>query len=534
MRFTVTVPAPSAGSASDSGRRRDTGSALPLRGLLLRDLPLRGLRLALPLTGLLLSAGCIHSIPEEPQLGQSVQTSWEASNGLETGEPVDLQARWWEVFNDPVLNELIAQAQERNLDLRLAAERVREAQALRRGAAAGLWPELSGLLGARRSHTLGSGTRSNFSAGAEVTWEVDVSGRLAALSRAADSGLIATAEQAQSVRLALLAEVAEAYVEYRLQNLLLEITVESVRLQEATQQITLDRYEAGMASDLDVQRGLSVLARTRSDGAMAIEAAQTARFVLAYLLAVSPEQVSELLASCLPADASIEGEPPLLPSADVAVVLLSPAQVLEQRPDVRSAWAQYAQALASYDAAQAARLPRLTLGGMIGLENERLSEVFQGRNFVWTAAGNLTAPLLDFGRRRSEAEAAGSRSVQAELAYERTVRAALRETQTAIVSYLQGEVRQQELLASMVAAEKAAQIATFQYEEGVLSQLELIDAEKTLHESRSLWAASSAGVAARLIDLYRVMGIAPADPELAAAAQGNTDFAASDAASEAK
>lgn len=450
--------------------------------------------------GALLLGGCVHTSSEPAPL-QNIQVQWEDAALLPSPEFAERNARWWESFNDPVLTELIELAEQNNLDLRLAALRVQEARAINSAAEAGLWPELTGALGAGRSRGATTGTRNNFAAGVEATWEVDITGRLAALARSAESGLLATEADAQAVRLALLAEVANAYVQYRLQYLLLAITQESVRLQEATQAITEQRYEAGMASQLDVQRGLSVLAHTRSQGAEAVQAADAARFTLAYLLATTPAQLAERI------DTGIT-----LPHADAVSVLLSPIEVLEQRPDIHAALARYAAATAQHDAAVADRLPRLTLAGLIGLENDKLSDIFEGRHLIWTAAGNLAAPLLDFGRRAAAADAADARRQQAEVIYEQTVRNALRETQTAIVAYVQGVVRHRELSTALEAATRAAQVATLQYEEGVLSQLEVIDAEKTLHEARRRWAVSGALVAASLIDLYRVMGIAPEAP----------------------
>lgn len=465
----------------------------PLPARFVRTAPLPALCLA----GLLLGSGCIHT-PPEPEALRDIQTHWEDAGNLEPRSFVDRNARWWESFNDPVLTELIDTAERNNLDLRLAAERVLEARAINRGATAGLWPELSGSLGAGRSRNATRGTQNNFSAGIDAVWEVDITGRLAALSRAAEAGLLATESDAQAVRLSLLAEVANAYVQYRLQYLLLAITRESVQLQEATQQITEQRYQAGMASQLDVQRGLGTLAQTRSQEAEATQAADAARFVLAYLLATTPEQLALHM-----------GESDALPEADAVEVLLSPLEVLEQRPDIHVALSRYAAATAQHDAAVADRLPRLTLAGLIGLENDKLSDIFEGRQLIWTAAGNLAGPLLDFGRRASAAQAADARRRQAQILYEQTVRNALRETQTAIVAYVQGVIRHRELSTALTAAKEAAEVAALQYQEGVLSQLEIIDAEKTLHEAHRRWAISAAMVATSLIDLYRVMGISP-------------------------
>ncbi|PTQ07435.1 hypothetical protein CLG96_18010 [Sphingomonas oleivorans] len=451
-------------------------------------------------------AGCVHS-PATPPTPSNIPLGWEASPPVAAGE---ITGAWWKSFADPVLDTLIDDAQRRNVDLRLAAERILESRALSRATTAGLFPELSAQAGAteaRRFSGLNRGDSASVSLGA--IWEPDIGGRLSAAVRAARADVAASAADAEAVRLLLLDEVARAYIDYRLQRALVVLTAQTVTAQEDTLRITRDRFEFGTASDLDVQRAASLVAQTRSQSAVAVEAADAARFRLAYLLATTPEDIASRLAGR-------DG----IPAADPLHVLLSPTEMLERRPDVRAASARYAAAGAQRDGAAAARLPSLTLSGLVGLDANGIGSLLDGGTSIASVAVGLVAPIVDFGRRRANYDAADSRLRQSGLEYEQVVRTALQETQTAIVSYLQGQVRERELARAAEAARRAAELSRLQFREGTLSQLDILDAARTVYQAERDHVQAMADVSSRLVSLYRLMGIAPEAPMIASRAEG--------------
>ena len=455
---------------------------------------------ALILLAIPVLAGCVHAPAAPPEL--SVPPSrWEADN-LATGET---PGEWWTSFGDPVLDRLIDDAQTHNVDLRLAAERVIGSQALRRSATAGLFPELTvqgSSTEARRPTGLGQGDSASVGLGA--TWEPDISGRLSAAIRVARANVTASDADARMVRLLLLEEVTRDYIDYRLQRTLANLTARTVAAQEETLRITSDRFTFGMASELDVRRIDSLVAQTRSQSAVAMEAADTARFRLAYLLATTPDDVAVRL-----------GNGDNIPAADPIRVLATPADVLRQRPDIQAAVARYAAAAGERDIAAAARLPSLSLSGLVGLNANGVGSLLDGGTSIASVVAGLVAPIFDFGRRAANVDAADSTLRQAGLSYERTVRTALQETQTAIVSYLQGQVRERELARAADAARRAEALSQIQYREGTLSQLEVLDAARTVYQAERDHAQAVADVSTRLAALYRAMGVAPEEPAVA-------------------
>lgn len=454
----------------------------------------RPLLLSFPLLAIL--AGCAHT-PAVPLTPGNLPARWEAATPMPTGE---IPGAWWSSFNDPVLDGLIDSGQQHNVDLRIAAERVIASHALRRAATAGLFPEVSaeaGVTAARRA------TGDSASIGLGASWEPDIGGRLSAAVRAARSDASATAADAETVRLLLIEEIARAYIDYRLQRALIALTTRTVTAQEETLRITRDRFEFGMASALDVERASALVSQTRSEHAVASEAADADRFRLAYLLSATPGDMTARLATS-----------DTIPAADPLAVLRSPADVLAARPDIRAAEARYAATAARRDGTAGLRLPSLSLSGLIGLDAGGIGSLLDGGTTIASVAAALVLPVLDFGRRRAELDAADSQLRQAGLDYERVVRGAFQETQTGIVSYLQGQVRERELGRAMEAARRAAELSQLQYREGTLSQLEVLDAARTVYQAERDHARALADVSARLVSLHRQLGVAPAAPAM--------------------
>lgn len=454
-----------------------------------------------------LIAACSHA-PRQELAAAELQQSWSDAPANAVA-PAD--AAWWRTFHDPALDQLIALAQTRNLDLRLAEARVREARALRAGAVASLWPQLDAAADFSRGRSTqnAGATRSDASLGASVSWELDLFGRLRSEQRAALAELQASEADRDAVRLTLLAEVARSYLEYRLYRTQHELTVKTAQAQESTLRITQARFKQGMGNRLDVERAISLLANTRAQVPQAQELAEAAFHRLVLLTAGTPDG----LAALLPAGAQA------LPDSDLQSVLLTPTQVLSQRPDVRAAERRLLAASESRGAAEALRYPQLNLSALIGLESDDVGELLAHGTRSWSFGAGLLAPLFDFGRIRAAIDVADARQQQAWLGYERSVRTALQEAQTALVRYTQGKLRQAELSTSVAAARNAATLARRQYTAGALSLLDVLDAERSLYEAELAWSQATAEVSLRLVSLYQTMGVVPPLPPVSIALQ---------------
>ena len=449
----------------------------------------------------IVAAGCTAAPARKDPPIASVQTSWEATAAPPASRgPAD--GAWWRTFGDPALDRLMALAQERNLDLRLAEARVREARAQRRGAARELLPEITG--SAQVSHGRPSAAQPVAATGARAalgaSWETDLFGRLRNEARAADAEAQAVEADRDALRLTLLAEVAGSYFDHRLFRAQHELSAKTVEAQATTVRISRARFEQGLASRLDVERTVAALAVTRARQAQVAEQAEAARHRLVLLLATTPQELGGLLP---PAGA--------LPTSDAAAVLGTPTEVVARRPDVKAAERRLVAAAARHDATRALRYPRITLAGLLGVEGGGdVDDIVDAGTGIWSVGANLLAPLINFGRIRAAIDAADARQEQAYLTYERTVRTALQEAQVALVFYAQGAVRARELAAAVESGRKAAELARRQYAEGTLSLLEVLDAERSLYDAELGSAQATAEVAQRVVRLYQTMGIVPA------------------------
>lgn len=447
----------------------------------------------------------------EPPPAPELPATWQDVDAATPSYTVP--PRWWRTFDDPVLDRLVELSLQRNLDLAAAGERIHEARAQRRAAGAALYPDIA--ISASRAESGGdrgdAGTAAGrggdtWAYGLDLAWEIDVFGRLRALRRAADAALAASAADYQAARLSLVAEVAGNYLELRLAERQLALAESSARAQAETLRLTRARFTQGVADRLDVERLASQLAITEAAIPAARERTATARYTLAFLLAV-PQPTIDVLVG-YPTAGTRSDLAIAVPRADtgraVMPVLAAPAEVLRGRPDVIAAERRLAAAGEELVAARAARYPQITLAALGGFERG-------ASGAVWEAEAGLLQPLFDFGRIRAGIESSDARRRQAALAYESALRQALRETQTAIYGYGQALQRQQRLDAAAAAAEQAVSLARRRYQVGTLSLLEVLDAERTLFDVQQDQAEATVAVSQRLVTLYRTLGILPDD-----------------------
>ena len=442
------------------------------------------------LTLLLLSSltGCISRPGIESPPTETASTK-EPGTAL-----ASLAQRWWESFEDPVLNQLINDALRDNLDLAAAIERVREVRAQHNLLASELYPEIGIAAKYGRSRTAQESTSTKYSYGVDMAWELDLFGRLKALRNEAGAELNAARQDYLSLRLSLMAEVANSYLQYRLAQQLMEIATEAGINQEQTARVTRARLASGAANRFDLERIESQLAITQAEIPTARHQAQSARYNLAYLLASEQTRIDSLLA---------EPPPPSMGFSKSALpeLLSIPAEVLRERPDVRAAEQRLHAADESLVAAKAARYPQLTLSALALFE--------QGRAAPWALTSQLFQPLFDFGRTGSRIEAGDARREQARLAYQQSLLQALRETHTSIQAYGQGIDRQSQLDKATAAAARAVDLARQQYEAGTVSMLEVLDAERGLFNVRRSQAQANVDVALHWVAINRSLGIAP-------------------------
>lgn len=457
---------------------------------------------------LCLAAGCTVG-PDYREPALAVPGAWkEAQQHGVVARPADL-TRWWTAFDDPLLNSLVEQAVESNLDLRVAGARIREARALRAAVGAGAWPNLDVSGSYSRNRTSenalnvasaggGSGVkleRNLFTAGFDANWEIDVFGGVRRSVEAADATLQATEYNQRDVLVTLLGDVARNYIDVRSAQRRLAVARDNLRTQQDSLELTRVRFEAGLASDLDVARAEAQLSTTASQIPTFESDLKSAAYNLDVLLGHSPGTLWPKLQEVI--------DIPQLPG-EVMVGL--PSDLLRRRPDIRLAERRLAAATAQVGSAIADLFPKFFLIGDLGLQSISASDWFTGRSRFWSVGPTISWPVFDGGRIRANIEIRNAQQEQALSEYEKTVLIALSDVEKSLVNYAQEQVRYQSLNAAVAANRRAVAMAQELYIRGLNDYLNVLDTQRALYVTESEMAQSRAQMASNLIALYKALG----------------------------
>ncbi|HSX92173.1 MAG TPA: efflux transporter outer membrane subunit [Hydrogenophaga sp.] len=426
----------------------------------------------LPLAAALVLAGCATALPTLPP-GVDTPPQFKEQRGntqWTIAQPAEAQSRgtWWKAFNDPVLDELIERAGAGNTDIQQAAARLAQARALLRGAQADRAPQIGA--GASANRGAGADTANGptpatlLQAGLNLSYEVDLFGRL---SRAQDAAsLDAQAREAllQSTRLLVQAEVAQTYLALRATDTERALMQDTATAYADTLRLTQRRFEAGDVAELDVIRIQTEQAATEAE----VIALDRTRAELEHALAVL---LGEPASGFALAATTTARALPVIPAG-------VPATVLARRPDVAAAQSSLLAAQARVGVAQAAWFPRISLTGAAGFASPELGDLFQWSARSWGVGALLSLPLFDGGRRE-----AGVQNAQAEFdavaaQYRGQVLNALREVEDQLSALHLLREQSQAQGRAVNAAQRASAISETRYRNGLVSQLELLDARR--------------------------------------------------------
>jgi outer membrane protein, multidrug efflux system len=409
-------------------------------------------------------------------------------------------AEFWRAFNDAALDSLINEALAANHDLRVAAARVAEAQAIAAGAQSLGRPTLDLSAGANRSRSSDSsgrpGTRNAFDVGAAAAWEVDLLGRAATERRFAQSNVDAALAQRRGVQVSVAAEVARGYFELRGLQEQLRVTRLDLGTQREALKLVEARLSVGRGTALDTERARVLVEGT----AAAIPLLETQLARTRMRLAVLSGRVPSAL------DARLAEQQPLpaLPATPLAAIG-TPQTLLQRRPDVAAA-AQLLRGAGEQTLIARSRLwPTVTLSGSLGLNAGRIADLGDAGSFVASLGANLLWSVLDNGQRRSQIDAADARREAALAQFEQAVLVALEDTEGALVAYTRSQQRTDNLFAAAKAAEAAAKIARARFDAGAIDFLAVLDAERELLSARDRLAQGQTNAAVALVGVYRAL-----------------------------
>jgi outer membrane protein, multidrug efflux system len=422
-------------------------------------------------------------------------------DGRPAADPASLaDLTWWALFDDEELRRLVAAALEANKDLRIAVARVDQARAQLGVARAAQFPQIDAGGSAttnRFSDTVlprnQGGVTDLFSTSVDLTFELDIWGRLRRGTEAARAELLASEDARHAVVMTLVSDVAAAYFQLRQLDLELETTRRNVGSRQGSLQLVRDRFEAGITSALDLRQAEAELASTTAQiPDLERQIAQTENR-LSVLLGRNPGGVSR-------------GRPLVDQTFPPSIPAGLPSVLLERRPDIRQAEASLVAANARIGVAKAAFFPQISLTGFFGLESVALSDLFTGASRVWQFGPTLTVPLFNAGRNRGNLRLTEARQQEALIRYEQAIQQAFREVEDALIAHRKAREALAEQRVAVRASRDSLSIAETRYTSGLTSYLDVLDAQRTVlaaevAESRTLLAQLVA-----VVQLYRALG----------------------------
>lgn len=423
----------------------------------------------------LLVAGCTAVGPDYQRPDVALETRFSGGNAEAIGAVA--QQRWWLDYNDATLSRLVTRGLAQNLDVMAATEAIREAQAnLRKtGVNSALDGSLSGAATVAGSDVSDS-TSSTESGELGASMVIDLFGGIRREREAASASLTAARADAETVRLAWLAELLAAYADARYYQQVLALTRDTISSRQETVDITRTQLDAGAATEYEVAEAQALLSTARASLPQYAALFDANVYAIASLLNEPADPIMALMQ---------KGAPQL--SAPGAAATGVPADLLRNRPDVRSAEADLAAAVALVGVAEAALYPSLSLSGSVGRSEG---------NDSWSFGPQVSLPVFNRGQLRASRDAEISGAKQAEIAWRGAVASAVQDVQVAQSNL--SRYRQRAALLATAASDysRALTLAQQNYRSGAITLLDLLETDRNA-ASAKITAASASNDAAQ-------------------------------------
>jgi len=437
---------------------------------------------ALILPPLLQLAGCTVGpkyikpvVPMTEMYKEEVPSSFKESDQWQPAHPADQRSRgnWWEVFGDPELNKLEEQVAGSNQNLKVAEARFREARAAIRFNRASQFPTISTAPSAsyvkssdyspNSPSKIQQVSTSDFALPFDLSYELDLWGRVRRTVAAAREEAQATAADYETAKLSLEAELALDYFELRSADAQKQLLDDTVKAYTDNVQLTLNRFNRGVAPKADLAQAQTQLDTTRVQQTdVTVQRAQF-EHAIAILIGKPPAEFSL-------ATAPLNNQPPRTPIG-------LPSDLLQRRPDIAAAERRVAEANQQIGIARAAYFPTVSLGATAGFESTHIANLLDGPNAFWAVGPALAEALFDAGRRRATSESARANYDATVATYRQTSLTAFQEVEdnVAALRILENETQQQQQ--AVASSQESLQLFTNRYKGGVDTYLQVITAQ---------------------------------------------------------
>ncbi len=455
-------------------------------------------RLGLLLVALAVFGGCAVG-PNYKRPAIETPGTYRFASGEGTNSLGDLP--WWQVFKDPVLQDLIQTAITNNYDLKQAVARVEQARQQAVVARAPLFPQIGygGGIGRGRNalvntpSPLNGATESSAQIGLNLAWEIDFWGRIRRLSEAARAQYLATEDARRAVTITLVSDVATAY--FQLLDLDQEIEIEraATNAYAGTYRIFNERRINGVASKLETDRAAAALANAAAVVPQLEFQRAATEDQLSILLGRSPGSIDRN---------SLAGQPRLAPEIPAGL----PSDLLRRRPDVLGAEQSLIAANADIGANLANFFPQIGLTTFLGKVSPELSSFTAGSANMWNVGGTLAGPVFQGGQLRAQYRAAKARFDEAKAAYQQSVLTALQEVSDSLIArqkLAEALVYDEQAVASLTSS---VQLATERYLNGKSSYFEVLQAQQELYPSQRAQVQTQVSELISVVQLYKALG----------------------------
>jgi len=449
---------------------------------------------------------CINLGPDykRPDLGIQVPGSYEFEPTEK--QTLEVEDRWWEVFDDRELNQLVEDALKYNWDIKQAAARILEVRARYVQVRSDRFPAVD-VGGIRDRRQIGGGEfRDNFIVDtyeltAAASFELDLWSRLKKASRAAWEDILREEENRRAVAQAVVAETSALYLDMEAVERRLQIAEQSINAFRQSLQFAEIRYRRGLTSVLDVRQASRVLA-----------GAETLVPQLEQDLGIIQQQLSVLLGK-YPETQAPRRQPEDYFKRLAPVPPGLPSDLLMRRPDIRAAEAQLRSLNDLVGVAKAARLPRITLTGEYGWSSEDLNKLLRTENIIWNLTAGLVQPVFDAGRLKAGQRAAEARYEQGAAEYVKAVLDAFADVERALLTReLQLDRREREIT-FLTEARATQRVAENRYVKGLVNYLDVLNAQITRFQAEDSLVLVDLIILRNRVALHRALGGSWAEPE---------------------
>jgi len=458
--------------------------------------------------------GCTKVGPDYHTPSAPQEASWLEEGDAKVSTAMPLEANWWKVFNDPILDKLIKLAYAQNLTLQTAGLRVLEARA-RLGIAIGDQYPQTQEVGAdlnynrvSRNAANEAGANRHFASadvGFGASWEIDFWGRFQRGIESADAQLGANVATYDDVLVSLTGDVASTYVLMREAEERAAVAENNIEIQQKSLDLTKTRFRDGVTTELDVFQAVSLLNSTRADLPQFNIDRRQAKNALAVLLGMTPGKLEAVVA-----------KPGKIPVAPTAVAIGIPAELLRRRPDIRQAELLAAAQSARIGIAVADLYPRFSLNGFIEFEtsdgggsesnNADFGDLFTSDSLAAFIGPSLRLPIFNYGRLTNNVRVADARFQQTVTEYRNTVLEAYREVEDSVYAFSRYQTQADFLKQSVEAQRRSVTLSLEQYREGVSDYQRVLDAQTSLFDLEDQWVQSRTAISQNLIATYRALG----------------------------